>query len=189
MIKTFDIIKNYIGKIENCRVLNEKMIWSINGPTIWEADRFSGSPVFYPVYKYKDYYSYSLLSLILMKKCLKVNNCWVKNSLRRNFVYNSGHDTIDQEITRLGGPPKCGLKIRKPAEYAQKISQALIKDCDEIEKNHPGYTNVIMCGGKDSLNLLLVPWKNPVLVASASPNYELVQKFISDNGLNSKRLN
>ncbi len=47
-----------------------------------------------------------------------------------------------------------------------------------------GWTNIILCGGKDSLNLLLLPWKNPVVVASLHPNYPLVAEFIREHNLN-----
>ena len=41
-----------------------------------------------------------------------------------------------------------------------------------------------MCGGKDSLNLLLLPWNEKTVALSAEPNYGLVKQFIMDNKLN-----
>ena len=181
-----DLYEKWVRPIECCKTLTEGMIWDKNGPTIWKADRFVGRPVFYPVYNYNDYYSFSLLSLILHKGNLRVNKRWVQNASKSDFIYNSGDDTIDRDIKRIGGPPRCKCKIKSKKEYAIRSADALIKDVKEVEEAHEGYTNIILCGGKDSLNLLLIPWKNPVLVASASPNYELVKKFILDNGINFK---
>jgi len=157
LLEMSDFLTRATHPVEACGTLTEKMMWSKNGPPIWKADLFEGSPAFYPVYKYGDFYSYSLLSLILHKKCLRVNRRWVKKASAKDFTYNSGHDSIDREIKRIGGPQKCGYRIRNSDEYATKIAKALLKDCGEIEKNHPRYTNIIMCGGKDSLNLLFIP--------------------------------
>jgi hypothetical protein len=52
-----------------------------------------------------------------------------------------------------------------------------------IEADHPGFASILLCEGKDSLNLSLLPWKNPVIVASASPIYNLVKAFTTDNDL------
>ena len=183
-----DLNEKWVGPIEHCQILTERMIWAKNGPTIWKAERFVGRPVFYPVYKYRDYHSYSLISLILLKNSLKVNKRWVKNAAKSDFIYNSGNDTIDIDINRIGGPQKCIYKIKSKEEYARKIAGALVKDIADVEENHADYTNIILCGGMDSLNLLLLPWKNPVIVASASPNYVLVKKFVADNKLRFKTI-
>ena len=45
------------------------------------------------------------------------------------------------------------------------------------------FLHVPKCGGKDSLNLLSLPWENPVRVLSAKPDHLLVQEFIHRNGL------
>ena len=41
-----------------------------------------------------------------------------------------------------------------------------------------------MCGGRDSLNLLLLPWNNPVVALSAEPNYQNAVEFVKKNNLN-----
>ena len=74
-------------------------------------------------------------------------------------------------------------RIHTPEQYANAIVEALRKDTARVEAGHPSSTNVILCGGKDSLNLLFLPWKNPVIVASAPPNYPLVKQFIQDHNL------
>jgi len=178
-----EFIERATGPIESCEELSEEMIWSKHGTAIWKADRFVGSPYFYTVYKYHDLYSYSLLNLILHKGTLKLNRRVVQEASKPGFNYYSGMDTIDLEIERVGGTPKPEFLIKEPSEYARLLAKALREDISLAEDNHPGFTNIILCGGKDSQNLLLLPWKNPVLVASGSPNYELVKLFVADNGL------
>jgi hypothetical protein len=158
-------------------------IWSRHGPTIVRAKRFVGGADFYPVYRHGDRYSYSLISLILRKGNLRLNRRFARRVAQPGFFYSSGSDTLDREIVRLGGPPSSDFTIRTKEDYAQQLADALRDDAQRIESLHPGHTNVILCGGKDSCNLLLLPWKNPVLVASAPPNYELVKGFVAANGL------
>lgn len=174
-------IKN--NPIKTCGKLNEFEMWSEHRNIIWMADRFEGSPAFYPVYQYKNYYSYSPLALIILKGNLCKNRRAIRASSIPNFLYYSGMDTIDKEIVRIGGPPKSNFKIKRPHEYANKLASAMIKDISEIEIANNGYTNIILCGGKDSLNLTLLPWKNPVIIASADPNYEHVKEFLEGNDL------
>lgn len=45
---------------------------------------------------------------------------------------------------------------------------------------------MILTGGKDSENALLLPWNNPVIVASGPPNDELNRDFLSKNDLDYK---
>jgi hypothetical protein len=56
-------------------------------------------------------------------------------------------------------------------------------DISLIKAGQPEFTNILLCGGKDSLSLSLLPWKNPVIVARAPPNYDLVRAFMADNYL------
>lgn len=163
--------------------LTESAIWSDHNAAIWQADRFVGSPAFYPVYRYENYYSYSPLPLILLKGNLRLNSRAAKAVSRPDFRFYGGSDTIDKEIVRIGGPPIPGFGIVDADTYASRLAEAMCKDVASVEAAHPGYTNVILCGGKDSLNLTLLPWTNPVIVASAAPNYALVQAFMADNDL------
>lgn len=169
--------------IEEREVLREEDIWADHGPALIRAKRFEGSPSFYPVYRCGDLYSYSLLSLILRKGTLRLDTGFARQVERPGFHYASGNRTIDREIHRLGGPDRPTFSITSPAEFARRMAEALVQDTAEIESRHPGTTNVVMCGGRDSLNLLLLPWKNPVLVASAPPNFELVRAFVANNHL------
>jgi len=179
-----DIITRAKGRVKYDMELSEEKIWSKHGTTIWKAPRFIGTSLFYPIYKYQDYYSYSPLSLILLKGGFRLNHP-AKRKLPKvtGAEYYSGNDTMDYEITRIGGPLKPSFVIKDPDEYVRRIAAAMCKDIDSIETAHPGYTNIILCGGKDSLNLSLLPWKNAVVVASAPPNYSLVKSFLTDNGL------
>lgn len=158
-------------------------LWSRHGATMVRAKRFVGGADFYPVYQHGDLYSYSLISLILRKGHLRLNRRFARQVAQPGFLYSSGTDTLDREIVRLGGPPPCEFTIRTKEDYARHLADALRHDAQGIESVHPGHTNIILCGGKDSCNLLLLPWKNPVLVASAPPNYELVKGFVAANGL------
>ena len=171
------------GPVQECASLSEWGMWSQHGPTIWRTPRFEGKPHFYPVYRYGDLYSYSLLSLILHKGSLRLNPAVVNEVATRTYPYQCGTATLDEEIVRLGGPVKSSRRIRSPEEFARRVAAGMRADAATIERLNPGYTNVLMCGGRDSLNLLLVPWQNPVLVMSAPPNYDLVRAFMADNGL------
>jgi len=171
------------GPVQECAVLSESAMWSQHGPTVWKAAGFEGTPHFYPVYQHGDHYSYSLLSLILNKGCLRLNPAVVSEIANRTYPYQSGAATLDREIIRLGGPVHSSREIRSPEEFARRVASGMCADSADIERRNPGYTNVLMCGGRDSLNMLLVPWRNPVLVVSAPPNHALVRAFMAENGL------
>jgi hypothetical protein len=102
---------------------------------------------------------------------------------RSDWLYISGKATIDRDVRRVGGPLQIAFDIGDSNEYVQLLADAMVRDAAAIEEAHPGFTNIVMCGGKDSLNLLLLPWKNPVVAASAAPNHALVKAFVKENGL------
>jgi len=61
-------IRTELGsRIKKIDKLSEYDIWSEHGPMVWEAEKFSSTPFFYPVYKYKNYFSYSFLNLVILK--------------------------------------------------------------------------------------------------------------------------
>ena len=37
----------------------------------------------------------------------------------------------------------------------------MITDIERAQAAHPEVTHVVLCGGKDSLNMLLLPWRRP----------------------------
>ena len=48
--------------------LSEDVMWQTQNSLIWKAKSFEGTPHFYPVYNFEDYYSYSILALIVKKR-------------------------------------------------------------------------------------------------------------------------
>jgi len=176
-----DEMTNDIG---HCEELTEDRIWNVPGPMIWKANCFTGSPHFYPVYRCGESYSYSPLALIVQKHKLHINRRVAHAVAKPVSRYYSGNDTVDLDINRIGGPMERGhLQIKDPNQFVERIAHAMQEDIVAVENRNSGHTNIILCGGMDSLNLLLLPWKNPVVAASAPPNYEVVKQFISDNGL------
>ena len=178
-----DRVKKRVEHPEIVSVLSQDMMWQKHGVTIWQAEKFEGTPTFYPVYNYKDYYSYSLLALIVKKGFLNLNRQAYDIAKSEGFEISSNETLIDNDIKRIGGATRFGNEICDADEYCVKLAEAMKKDISLIEELNPGFTNVILCGGKDSLNMLLVPWKNPVVVYSAQPNFPLVQGFVKDNEL------
>ena len=163
--------------------ISEDDLWSTAAPHIWQAEQFLGSPAFYPVYRHENYYSFSPIPLILRKGYLRINRKFVRECSRPGFVAYSGDETIDQEIRRVGGPISFLPDIESEGKLVSEVAKALCDDVRRIETLNPEHTNVIFCGGKDSLNLLLLPWRNPVLVVSGPPNDALVREFVKRNGL------
>jgi hypothetical protein len=178
--KLLDEVRKPAAQIKE---LSQWEVWSKNGPLIWNAERFKNTSSFYPLYRYKNLYSYSLFGLILKKGNLVLNKRIAKKVALRKCPYLPDNDTIDCEIKREGGALKPSFQIRSPKIYARDTAQAMCQDIANIEAFNKNHTNIILCGGRDSLNLLLLPWKNPVIVASAPPNYALVKTFIEDNDL------
>lgn len=163
--------------------ISEDDIWTDPSADVWRAERFEGSPSFYPVYREGVHYSFSPLPLIARKGHLKVNPEFMACYTGEPNYFYSGAATIDSDIVRIGGPIRFSGDLKTAEAVAAHIAEAMKADIRAVEERHHGYTNVILCGGKDSLNLLLLPWKNPVLVLSAAPNFTLVEEFVRSNGL------
>jgi hypothetical protein len=171
------------GDIHRRDVLGERDLWDAQGPLVWSAPRFDGLPSFYPVYRWGDHYSYSPLALILLKGSLRVDPEVAERVRDPGWRFCTGSQTLDAEIRRVGGPETPGFEIDSPGAYVAELARAMREDAARVEDANPGATNVLMCAGKDSLNQLLLPWSNPVLVISAPPNHALVQAFLRDNRL------
>ena len=169
--------------IELHRPLTEDDVWSAHGPLLWRAPGFSGSPCFYPVYRWRDLYSHSPLALIMAKGRFEPNPAAIEAASADTFDYVPATVPIDPALERLGGPHAVRGGLDTIPAFVEALIAALEQDIARAEARHPGYTNVVLCGGKDSLNLLLLPWKNPVLVASARPNTDLVRRFVERNAL------
>ena len=141
------------------------------------------TPHFAPQYRYGDHISYSPLNLILEKGYIKVNPKAVEFWSEPDRDFAPPGYFVDVEIERLGQPHSFTKEIQSEETVVEALSAAMTEDMQLAEKTFPEHTNVVMCGGKDSLNLLLLPWTNPVLVVSADPNYPLVREFLKENGL------
>ncbi|MGD2153735.1 MAG: hypothetical protein PVG79_10755 [Gemmatimonadales bacterium] len=164
--------------------LSELDVWGRQGPDVWRAERFFGPrPYFYPIYRHGDLYSYSPLSLILLKGRLDLDRGFARQVSSPWFRYYSGTATVDREIERIGEPLDPTFRIKDTDHYIDALADALRRDVADAEARLPGTTNIVLCGGRDSLALLLLPWKNPVLVASGAPNFELVERFIAEQSL------
>ncbi len=179
-----DKLREKLSDTRHTAILNEDMVWQVHEPLIWQADHFEGRPSFYNVYRYKDYYSYSLLALILLKGRIIINQHAVDKTNSEGFSNHDGNYTIDIEIEKIGAPHTCRFDITDANDYCSLVAKAMVTDMELIEAKNPGKTNIVMCGGRDSMNLLLLPWKNPIVVLSAEPNFQLVCEFVKNNKLN-----
>lgn len=177
-------LRKKLEQVKTVDVLTERAIWEEHGPIIWQASEFKDLPSFYPIYKWNDFYSYSILALILKKQSLNLDKSLTDKVASKYLSVLSSNKTIDKDIVKIGNAHKYDYSIKNINEYCEKIAKALVKDIQYIEQKNSGYTNIIMCGGKDSLNLLLLPWTNPVIAISAEPNFELVCQFVKQNNLN-----
>ena len=165
------------------RPLTEEDVWGAHGPLLWRAPGFVGEPCFYPVYRWRDLYSHSPLALILAKGDFSPNPAAIEAAQAPIFDYVPATVPIDPALERLGGPHAVRGGLDTVPAFVEAFVEAIKRDIARVEDRHPGHTNVVLCGGKDSLNLLLLPWKNPVLVASAQPNTDLVRQFVERNAL------
>ncbi|MCC7071234.1 MAG: hypothetical protein IT383_07925 [Deltaproteobacteria bacterium] len=183
-----DLTAKVLSHVRECDEISEATLWDHHdGTLVWRAKRFTGTPHFYTVYRWRDYYSYSLLALILLKVeqggVLELNPAAIDEAKAPGFMVYAGERSLDLDIWQIGGPHRCGYEITKVDDYASRIATALCEDTAALEGKNPGTTNVVLCGGKDSLNLLLLPWKQPLKALSASPNYPLVREFVARNKL------
>lgn len=77
-------------------------------------------------------------------------------------------------------------RICSSRDFAEAIAKAMCDDIALVEEANPGFENVVLVGGRDSMNLLLAKWQSPITVASSPPNSSLVREFIKRNGLDVK---
>jgi hypothetical protein len=174
-----------VDEIIDVGTLDAYKLWETHqrGGRVFRAHSVRGTPSFYPLYRNNDLYSYSPYWLILRKGSLNIDPN-VQAYLERTPGDISPPDKfIDRDIERLGAAPVFRPEISKRLAFCEAIAAAMQADVNAIEAKNPGKTNVILCGGKDSLNLLLLKWRNPVSVYSAQPNFPLVRQFVTDNNL------
>ena len=163
--------------------LQSQEFWTQHDVDIIQTDNFVGQEFFYPIYRYENFYSFSALNLIRHKGVFKPNPAALQDLAAAHNDVSVPGCFIDAEIERVGGPPKLTGGIKDIAAYTKAMATAMQADIAEAEANNPGYTNYILCGGRDSLNMLLADWKNPTIVLSAAPNFTLVQDFVAQNNL------
>ena len=158
-------------------------IWQRHDAYIFECPDFGEHPNFYPIYRHGDLYSFSILPLIAAKGELKLNPDFVSLNMAMGADVARPNPTIDSEITRIGGKTVLDQSITDRGDFVARFAAAINQDIADTCAANPGTTNVILCGGKDSLNILLADWNAPVIAYSAEPNFPLVQKFVADNGI------
>ncbi len=163
--------------------LNAVDFWQHHDADIVEADAFDGSEFFYPVYRYKNLYSFSALNLIRHKGYFTADPAAVADLAAPHNDVSRPEPCIDADIQRVGGIPTLTNEIKDIPDYLDRMATAMQADIAQVEAKNPGYTNYVLCGGRDSLNMLLAKWQNPTVVLSAAPNFELVKTFVEQNGL------
>ncbi|HEY8377449.1 MAG TPA: hypothetical protein VIK91_13230 [Nannocystis sp.] len=162
--------------------IDEDDLWLSPGPVVWQAERFVRPPSFYPVYRCGDLYATGPLPLIVLKGALELDP-EIARLVRAEVRYVPSNATIDRRVRRVGRPALSTLELTDPDTYVRELAAAMRSDLRRVEARCPGFTNLVLCGGRDSLNLLLLPWQNPVIAVSARPNFPLVQQFVRDNRL------
>jgi hypothetical protein len=178
-----DLIDPGAWPVERRESLSAADLWASDARTVFAAPRLADAPSFYPVYRMGDLFSHSPLGLIAHAGNVELDGDVIARLGRGERRYWSGPGTLDRRIRRVGAPRASTRTLRDRGEFVERLVDALRADVAAREARHAGHTNAILCGGRDSLNLLLLPWKNPVLVLSASPNLPLVRRFVADNGL------
>lgn len=168
-----------VGEVET---LTEQGIWTTQEHSVWRAERFDGTPSFYPVFQSGDLYSYSPFLLALARGHVQLNHAFVERFTGQG-LFTPIDLYLDAEISRIGGPPQLSNEINSHDDFIRKLTSALQADVDRIEAANPGKKNFVLCGGKDSLNTLLLRWSNGVVAVSAQPNFPLVRDFVERNGL------
>lgn len=158
-------------------------IWQRHDAYIFECPKFGEHPEFYPIYRHGDLYSFSMLPLIAAKGGLKLNPDFVSINMAKGADIARPNPTIDSEIFRIGSKTALDQSITDHDQFVTRFAAAMNQDIADTCAANPGKTHVILCGGKDSLNILLADWSAPVIAYSAEPNFPLVQKFVLDNGI------
>lgn len=170
-------------EMEKMQSLNISQMWYGDFDAVYRADSFQGEEYFYPIYRYENYYSLSPLKLIELKGKINFNKK-ILNYCKDGIIdsYLPPNVFIDKDIVRISRVIKTKKLIGTEVSFIQHVKDALIKDIRIIEEKHPDAVIGVLAGGKDSLNLLLLPWKNETLALSAYPNYPLVKEFCDQNG-------
>lgn len=174
----------FFPKVQCVGEVTADKIWHSFEADVWKSPEFAGKlPDFYTVYRHKDYYSTSLLSLILHKRSLHVQPAIHRMLASKRFLHCPTNLCIDRDIVRIGRPLRSSPSLYTEDAIANAIAAGMVKDIRKVEQQFPGYTHVLMVGGRDSQNMTLLPWSQPVIVVSGQPNLPLVQEFVKRNKL------
>ena len=152
-----------------------------DSPVVWRPASFEKNLPFYPVYRWNGYVSHMPLYLMLKKGTFRPDGRAERAAAHPDFCHNPF--TVDAEIERIPDRTDYTPEITSQAVFVAKVAEAMVGDVREIERRASHDVNMVLCGGKDSLNMLLLPWEKPVRVLSARPNYPLVQAFVDRNDL------
>jgi len=163
--------------------VSTEAIWTQHGSAIYQADRIGEIGSFYPVYQWAEFYSYSVLLLLMKKGRFDVNDAYFAHPFTGPGSAAGPEATADREIRRLGSGPKFTRGIVDRLVAIARMAEAMQADIDSACAANPGTTNFVLCGGRDSLNILLADWPAPVIALSAQPNTPLVRRFVKENGL------
>ncbi|MFV0359662.1 hypothetical protein [Tropicimonas sp.] len=158
-------------------------MWTTHDRYVFTSDIIGEISGFYPIYRYENCFSFSILPLVLLKGRLVVDEDFVRRFLDSGRDVAEPAPVIDREIVRLGGPPKLRQEFSDRGAFSEALAAAMTADIRDICARNPGKTHAVLCGGKDSLNILLADWPAPVIALSAEPNFPLVQRFVEANGL------
>lgn len=159
-------------------------IWQRHDTPTLNDPEIDSLPSFYPVYRFADLYSYSPLPLIELKGYLRINPVFLDihaNARARRLPHYPDESTIDSEISRVGHAISGAPTLFSPEQLAVAVADSLSTDLAGAERTHPNHRHVVLCGGKDSLTLLLHRWRTPPLAVSGQPNFPLVQRFVDEN--------
>ncbi|MCB9897821.1 MAG: hypothetical protein H6825_07445 [Planctomycetes bacterium] len=164
--------------------LTENELWSPGAPLFWTAERVGEPPHFYPVYRCGTTYSWSILALVVRKGSLVLNDEAARAAEAPGFRFFPSVATIDREIERVGSTieTESDPDITDPEHYAAEIAAAVRDDVAELG-SRADVRPFVLVGGRDSMNLLLLPWRERVTALSASPNFALVRRFVQENDL------
>lgn len=141
-------------------------------------------PHFAPIYNFRDKDYLSPWQIITEKGYLKIHPTSSLIIDHPDFLFCPPNVLIDKEIKRVYYFWNLRKLIKNQDTFITSVANAMKEDACAIETMFPDYTILALVGGKDSMNMLLLPWKNPVIVASGEPNYPLVRTFLKKNGLN-----
>lgn len=163
--------------------ISTRLIWDSHQSLIYESKEIGEIDDFYPIYRFENYFSFSMLPLIRMKGTLAVNEDFISRFVESGSDVAEPQPTIDSEIQRLGQPIPFVQDISDRNTFCELLAEAINEDIRSICDRNPGKMNVVLCGGKDSLNILLADWREPVIALSAEPNFPLVKRFVEQNQL------